>query len=45
LYKGKLDEYYGLNKLEGRAYGFYATTTAILPNLVTALVLYYGGIL
>lgn len=43
LYKAKLDEYYGLNKREGRAYGAYAVATTLLPNLVIALVLYYGG--
>lgn len=34
LYKAKLDEYYGLNKREGRAYGAYAVATTLLPNLV-----------
>ncbi len=43
LYRAKLDEYYGLNKREGRAYGAYAVATTLLPNLVIALVLYYGG--
>lgn len=43
LYQAKLDEYYGLNKREGRAYGAYAVATTLLPNLVIALVLYYGG--
>ena len=43
LYKEKLDEYYGLNKQEARAYGAYAVATTLLPNLVIALVLYYGG--
>lgn len=43
LYKGKLDEYYALNKQEARAYGAYAVATTLLPNLVTALVLFYGG--
>ena len=43
IYKEKLDEYYGLNKQEARAYGAYAVATTLLPNLVIALVLYYGG--
>ena len=43
LYRAKLDEYYGLNKREGRAYGAYAVATTLLPNLVIALVLFYGG--
>jgi ATP-binding cassette, subfamily B (MDR/TAP), member 9 len=43
LYKGKLDEYYGLNKKEAVAYSFYACSTTTLPNLVTSLVLFYGG--
>jgi len=43
LYRGKLDEYYALNKQEARAYAAYAVATTLLPNLVTALVLFYGG--
>ena len=42
-YRGKLDEYYALNKQEARAYSAYAVATTLLPNLVTALVLFYGG--
>lgn len=43
LYRGKLDEYYDLNKKEAKAYSAYAVATTLLPNLVTALVLFYGG--
>lgn len=35
--------YYVLSKKGGYAYGFYAASFVLLPNLVTAVVLFYGG--
>lgn len=43
LYHQKLAEYVTLSKKEGTAYGFYACATVLMPNCVTALVLFYGG--
>jgi len=42
-YRQKLKEYTNLSKKEGTAYGFYACATVLMPNCVTALVLFYGG--
>ncbi|CAM9793005.1 unnamed protein product [Pylaiella littoralis] len=35
--------YYVLSKRGGYAYGLYASSFVLLPNLVTAVVLFYGG--
>ncbi|CAM9993357.1 unnamed protein product, partial [Hapterophycus canaliculatus] len=35
--------YYVLSKKAGYAYGLYASSYVLLPNLVTAIVLFYGG--
>jgi len=42
-YRSKLDHYYSLGIKEGWVYSFYAMTTVFLPQMVTALVLFYGG--
>lgn len=34
-----------LSRKSGIAYGFYACSCILLPNLVTAVVLFYGGTL
>lgn len=43
LYRGRINEYYQLCVREARAYSFYACSTTLLPNLVVALILFYGG--
>eukprot|EP00752_Nemacystus_decipiens_P014577 g12981.t2 len=42
-YSRKLQDYYALSLKGGYAYGFYAASFVLLPNLVTAVVLFYGG--
>jgi ABC-type multidrug transport system fused ATPase/permease subunit len=42
-YAVELAAYYGLNVYTAWAYGLYASVAALLPQLVTALVLFYGG--
>ena len=42
-YSKKLDKYYAVNVRMAIAYTIYAVLFTILPNLVTALVLFYGG--
>lgn len=37
------DRYNDLNKKQGFAYAFYLCSSVLLPNLVTAVVLFYGG--
>ena len=39
------DSFYLLSKKAACAYGLYACSSVLLPNLVTALVLFYGGTL
>eukprot|EP00798_Chlamydomonas_sp_ICE-L_P013698 gene13698-19590_t len=43
MYSSKLLAFYNLNVKEAIAYASYATITTFLPNLVAAVVLYYGG--
>lgn len=40
---GCYGRYYLLSEKAGTAYVFYSFTNNLLPNLVTALVLFYGG--
>ncbi|KAG5180509.1 ABC transporter type 1, transmembrane domain-containing protein [Tribonema minus] len=42
-YGARLHDYYALAIREAAAYGAYASTAALLPQLVTVLVLFYGG--
>ncbi|GIL53327.1 hypothetical protein Vafri_8954 [Volvox africanus] len=42
-YAAKLTDFYKLQLLEAGAYSLYAILTTFLPNLVTAVVLFYGG--
>ena len=42
-YARKLDKYYDVNVRMAIAYTVYAVLFTVLPNLVTALVLFYGG--
>ena len=38
-----MKEFFAVNIKQARAYAAYATLFTLLPNLVTALVLFYGG--
>ncbi len=42
-YAARLEKYYDVNKHMAVAYTVYAVMFTVLPNLVTALVLFYGG--
>ena len=42
-YSNKLNKYYVVNQKMALAYTIYAVMFTALPNLVTALVLFYGG--
>ena len=42
-YASKLEKYYKVNQTMALAYTVYAVMFTVLPNLVTALVLFYGG--
>ncbi|GLI59706.1 hypothetical protein VaNZ11_001651, partial [Volvox africanus] len=42
-YAAKLKDFYKLQLLEAGAYSLYAILNTFLPNLVTAVVLFYGG--
>jgi hypothetical protein len=42
-YAAKLQSFYSIQKKEALAYSLYATTSVFLPNLVAAVVLFYGG--
>ena len=41
----EIDSFYFLSVKAAYAYGLYACSSVLLPNLVTALVLFYGGTL
>lgn len=43
LYRTEIDQYYDLNLKEARAYSLYACCTTLMPNLIVALILFYGG--
>mmetsp|Transcript_35132 Transcript_35132/g.38043 ORF Transcript_35132/g.38043 Transcript_35132/m.38043 type:complete len:947 (+) Transcript_35132:88-2928(+) len=44
-FKGYMDEYLALNMKSAIAYSGYSTVSTSLPQLVTALVVFYGGLL
>ena len=42
-YANAMTDFFAVNKKMARAYTGYATLFTLLPNIVTTLVLYYGG--